>query len=56
MKKFFPLNYHLLFEMDLPKESFLVNDKSYDVPCIFQVWLKKDSQTQKPKTSMPVPL
>ncbi len=43
MKKFFPLNFHLEFEADLPKNSFLVNDKSYDVPCIFQIWIKKDS-------------
>jgi predicted RNA methylase len=42
MKKVFPLNFHLISEMDLPKESFLVDEKSYDVPCIFQVWIKKD--------------
>lgn len=41
MKKVFPLNFHLIFEMDLPKESFLVNNVSYDVPCIFQVWIKR---------------
>uniref|UniRef100_A0A6C0H5C0 Uncharacterized protein n=1 Tax=viral metagenome TaxID=1070528 RepID=A0A6C0H5C0_9ZZZZ len=41
LKKTFPLNFHLLFEMDLPQKSFLVNNKEHDVPCIFQIWIKK---------------
>ena len=41
LKKTFPLNYHLLFEIDLPENSFLVNAKEHDVPCIFQIWVKK---------------
>ena len=41
LKKTFPLNFHLLFEMDLPEKSFLVNAKEHDVPCIFQIWIKK---------------
>jgi hypothetical protein len=38
MKKHFALNFHLKFEMDLPKNSFLVDEKEYDVPCVFQIW------------------
>ena len=41
LKKTFPLNFHLLFEIDLPENSFLVNAKEHDVPCIFQIWIKK---------------
>ena len=41
LKKTFPLNFHLLFEIDLPENSFLVNAKEHDVPCIFQIWVKK---------------
>ena len=41
LKKTFPLNFHLLFEMDLPQKSFLVNNKEHDVPCVFQIWIKK---------------
>ena len=41
LKKTFPLNYHLLFEIDLPKNSFLVNSQPHDVPCVFQIWIKK---------------
>lgn len=41
LKKSFPLNFHLIFEIDLPSNSFLVNNIEYDVPCIFQIWQKK---------------
>ena len=34
--------FHLLFEEDLPNNSFLLNDKDYDVPCVFQIWCKKE--------------
>lgn len=54
MKKIFPLNYHLLFEMDLPDESFLVNDKSYNVPCIFQIWIKKDFNRDVIEKNLPL--
>ena len=40
-KKIFPLNFHLISEIDLPENSFLVDNKSHDVPCIFQIWEKK---------------
>ena len=41
LKKTFPLNYHLLYEIDLPEKSFLVNKQEHNVPCIFQIWIKK---------------
>ena len=41
LKKTFPLNFHMLYETDLPENSFLVNAKEHDVPCIFQIWIKK---------------
>jgi hypothetical protein len=40
-KKIFPLNFHLISEIDLPENSFLVDNKSHNVPCIFQIWEKK---------------
>jgi hypothetical protein len=42
MKKYFPINYHLIFEKDLENNSFLVNDIESDVPCVFQIWIHKD--------------
>jgi predicted RNA methylase len=41
LKKTFPLNFHLLFEMDLPDKSFLVDGIEHTVPCVFQIWEKK---------------
>jgi hypothetical protein len=41
-QKFFPTKFHLIKEIDLPKNCFLVNNEQYDVPCIFQVWIKKN--------------
>ena len=41
LKKTFPLHFHLIFEIDLPDKSFLVDGKEHDVPCIFQIWEKR---------------
>jgi predicted RNA methylase len=42
LKKSFPLYFHLIFELDLPDKSFLVDGVEYNVPCVFQIWQKKD--------------
>lgn len=34
-------NFHLIYECDIPKFSFIFNEKDYDVPCVFQVWKKE---------------
>ena len=41
LKKAFPLRFHLLFECDIPQNSFLVGGVEHDVPCVFQIWQKK---------------
>ena len=41
LKKAFPLNFHLIYEMDIPDNSFLVDGKEHNVPCIFQIWIKQ---------------
>ena len=41
LKNKFPLNFHLVFETDLPGNAFLVNDVEHDVPCVFQIWQKR---------------
>lgn len=41
LRKTFPLNFHLVFEVDLPEKSFLVDGVEHNVPCIFQIWEKK---------------
>jgi len=40
LKKTFPLHFHLVFEMDLPDKSFLVDGKEYNVEAVFQIWEK----------------
>jgi hypothetical protein len=41
LKRHFESHFHCILEWDLPKNSFLVNEKEHDVPCIFQIWIKK---------------
>jgi predicted RNA methylase len=41
LRKTFPLCFHLIFEMDLPDKSFLVNGEEYSVDSVFQIWEKK---------------
>ena len=38
MKKRFTKNYHLIHEIDLLDNSFLVNGNESNVPCVFQIW------------------
>jgi len=42
LQKTFPMDFHLIFENDLPDKSFLVDGVEHDVPCVFQIWQKKD--------------
>lgn len=54
MQKAFSLCFHKIFEIDLPEKCFMINGKEYTVPCIFQIWEKKDtyrniSQKLEPK-------
>jgi predicted RNA methylase len=41
LRKSFPLEFHIVFETDLPDMSFLVNGSEHDVPSIFQIWEKR---------------
>jgi predicted RNA methylase len=53
LKKSFPLKFHLKCEYDLPDNSFMVNNTSYDVPCVFQIWVKKDTERIAPPKLVP---
>jgi len=41
LQKSFPLHFHLVFEQDISHNSFLVENVEHDVPCVFQIWVKK---------------
>ena len=47
-KKTFPLDFWLKVEIDLPDNSFTVNGVSHDVPCVFQIWEKRNTQRKLP--------
>jgi len=42
MKKCFEKHFHLIYEIDLSENSFLVNGLECDVPCVFQIWQYKE--------------
>jgi hypothetical protein len=42
MKYKFPLNFHLVKQVDLSKNCFLLNGEKHDVPCVFQIWEKRE--------------
>jgi hypothetical protein len=41
LRKAFSLCFHLVFEIDLPENSFLVDGNEHNVDTIFQIWEKK---------------
>jgi len=53
MQKSVPLNFHLIKCYELPTHSFHHNNKNYDVPSIFQIWIKKPYLRYKPVKLLP---
>ena len=50
----FDLKFHLIHSKELEKDSFIINGLKYDVPCVFQIWQKKDSNRMIDKKISPV--
>ena len=42
MQQCIPLDFHMISEIDIQDNGFMVNGKDYDVPCIFQVWERRN--------------
>jgi predicted RNA methylase len=53
VKNKIPLNFHCILEHDIPKNSFLLNNVEYDVPCVFQIWEKRNIKRVKEKKLIP---
>lgn len=53
LKKHYPLKFHLIHEYDLPKNPFIIDKKEYDVPCVFQIWIKNEVERELPKKLKP---
>ena len=47
MNNVFPNCFHCSYSKELEKDSFEVNERSYDVPCVFQIWVKKDTERDR---------
>lgn len=39
--------FHLIFDEETPKNSFVFQGNAYDVPCCFQIWIKKSEKRDK---------
>lgn len=48
LKKSVPLEYHLKYQKDIPKNSFSVKGDEYDVNCVFQIWVKRGYKRNVP--------
>ena len=44
MARAFDRTFHLLQSTELEKNSFVVNGSPYDVPCVFQIWQKMETE------------
>ena len=53
-QKTFPPNFHLEYQDDVGKDAFLANGKPYDVPCVFQIWIKRDYEREMPVKLDPI--
>lgn len=42
MSRAFPLQFHCIYSEELEKNAFEVNSVEYNVPCVFQIWEKKE--------------
>ena len=42
MQKYFSKNFHLICCIDLPENSFLIDNEECNVPCVFQIWEKSN--------------
>jgi hypothetical protein len=44
MSRAFPLRFHCIWSEEAEKDAFEVNGAVYDVPCVFQIWVKQGTE------------
>lgn len=54
LQRCFSLKFHLEKEMNVPKNSFILHGKEIDIPCVFQIWVKKDIEREIPTKQEPI--
>jgi hypothetical protein len=45
-QKAFPLEFHLVYEEDVPENGFVIDGKDYNVECVFQIWKRMNNKRQ----------
>jgi hypothetical protein len=45
-QKTFPLEFHLVYEEDIPENGFVIDGKDYNVECVFQIWKRMETKRQ----------
>mgnify|MGYP003635462502 CR=1 FL=1 len=54
MQKAFPTKFHLIHQHKLESNSFIINKTTtYDVPCVFQIWVKRDRNRELEVAEIP---
>jgi hypothetical protein len=48
MQKYFPSTFHLIYQCDIEKNAFTIDEKDINVPCVFQIWEKRNETRIKP--------
>lgn len=55
MIKTFPLKFHLIYSEDLKENSFVINNNvEHNVPCVFQIWIKKEQNREVKENIIPI--
>jgi hypothetical protein len=54
MSSAFPRKFHCIHQKELSKNSFEVNGEPYDVPCVFQIWVKRDTNRELEEKVEPI--
>ncbi len=50
----FNLSFHRVYSIELEFNSFVLNDKPYDVPCVFEIWEKRDIERKVDEKIKPI--
>lgn len=48
-----PLSFWKVYEEDLPKNSFIFENKDINIPCVFQIYVKRSEKREKQKPRKP---
>jgi hypothetical protein len=46
MARAFDAHFHCIYEEALGKDAFLLNGEPYDVPCVFQIWERREAERE----------